>query len=211
MVYVIFLCFAAPLALMLPLLRGQSRRLVAFMLLGAAIAVSAAEINTALQELLHLSSPELSLRVTPVTEELLKAIPVLLYAVFGSDDRKKLLPLAMAVGIGFAISENAWHLLGSGTGISLGLALLRGVSTSLMHSMCTFLVGCGMIFVKKQKKLFYTGTFGLLTVAVTFHATFNLLLVSPWYLAGLLLPIVVYLVAQAILARQKLRRFSPPQ
>ena len=42
------------------------------------------------------------LTVPPVTEELLKALPVLVFAVFFSDDRKDILPAAMSVGIGFA-------------------------------------------------------------------------------------------------------------
>lgn len=41
------------------------------------------------------------LTVPPVTEELLKALPVLVFAVFFSDDRKDILPAAMSVGIGF--------------------------------------------------------------------------------------------------------------
>ena len=43
------------------------------------------------------------LTVPPVTEELLKALPVLVFAVFFSDDRKDILPAAMSVGIGFSI------------------------------------------------------------------------------------------------------------
>ena len=46
------------------------------------------------------------LTVPPVTEELLKALPVLVFAVFFSDDRKDILPAAMSVGIGFSILEN---------------------------------------------------------------------------------------------------------
>ena len=45
------------------------------------------------------------LTVPPVTEELLKALPVLVFAVFFSDDRKDILPAAMSVGIGFSIFQ----------------------------------------------------------------------------------------------------------
>lgn len=185
-----------PLLLMLPLLQGQSRWLIGFMLIGASIAVSVSEINALIQIMMNLSSLQISLQIAPGSEEIMKAIPILIYAILLSDDPKKLLPLSMAVGIGFAILENAYVLMNNIESVSLLWAMIRGVSTSLMHGMCTFVVGYGMTYIKNQKKLFYTGTFGLLAVAMTFHATFNLLINSQWAMYGLLLPIVVYLTSQ---------------
>ena len=49
------------------------------------------------------------LTVPPVTEELLKALPVLVFAVFFSDDRKDILPTAMSVGIGFSIDPQGYN------------------------------------------------------------------------------------------------------
>ena len=49
------------------------------------------------------------LTVPPVTEELLKALPVLVFAVFFSDDRKDILPAAMSVGIGFSIDPQGYN------------------------------------------------------------------------------------------------------
>lgn len=199
MVYIIYLCFAVPLMLMIPLLQRQSRWLIGFMLLGATIAVSASEINSMIQLSFHLTSLQISLQAAPVTEEIMKALPVLMYAVLVSDDRKKVLPLSMALGIGFAILENTYILISNLQSVTIVWAMIRGLSTSLTHGMCTFLVGCGIIFVRKQKKLFYSGTFGLLALAITFHASFNLLVNSKWDIWGMLLPIVVYLVSQGIL------------
>lgn len=206
MVYIIFVCFAAPLILMLPLLRSQSRWLVGFMLIGATIAVCSSEVNGMLQFVLGMPSLQLSLKVAPVTEECMKALPVLLYAIFGSDDRKKVLPLAMSVGIGFAILENTYILVNNLNYVSIGWAMIRGLSTSLMHGICTLLVGYGMIFVRKQKKLFYTGTFGLLSAAITAHATFNLLITSKWDMAGMLMPIVIFIVAQGLIHKEEIRK-----
>lgn len=196
MVYIIYFCLTIPLLLMLPLLQGQSRWLIGFMLIGASIAVSVSEINALIQIMMNLSSLQISLQIAPGSEEIMKAIPILIYAILLSDDPKKLLPLSMAVGIGFAILENAYVLMNNIESVSLLWAMIRGVSTSLMHGMCTFVVGYGMTYIKNQKKLFYTGTFGLLAVAMTFHATFNLLINSQWAMYGLLLPIVVYLTSQ---------------
>ena len=58
----------------------------------------------------------------------------------------------------------------------------------------TLIVGCGIIFVHKQKKLFCTGTFALLAAAMTLHAIFNLLIQSPYDYAALALPIIIYSV-----------------
>lgn len=205
MVYVIFICFAVPLMLMLPFLKGESRLLILFMLLGSTIAVSAAEINTLLMNLLSLSTLDVSLRVAPLIEEIMKAIPILIFALLVSDDKKKVLPLAMATGIGFAILENTYYLINNLQNVTFGWAFMRGISASLIHGICTFLVGCGILYVRKERLLFYTGIFGLLTAAITLHATYNLLLVSPWKAAGLLLPIVLYLVAQIVLQKETIR------
>ena len=192
MVYIIFICFAVPLALMLPIIKGQSRLLILFMLIGAFMAVSTSEINGVLSLLFQLPVYDVSLRIAPVTEECMKALPVLVYAFLFSDDKKIVLPLAMSLGIGFAILENTYYLINSFQQINLLWALIRGISCSLVHGLCTYLVGCGILYVRKEKRLFFAGTFGLLAVAVTFHAIYNLLVWSKWNVAGVLLPIVVY-------------------
>ena len=55
-----------------------------------------------------------------MTEELLKALPVLVFAVFFSDDRKDILPAALSVGIGFSILENTAILVQNLTVVTLG-------------------------------------------------------------------------------------------
>lgn len=205
MVYVVLICFAAPLVLLLPLLAGSARRIVAFTLVGAVVATSAAEINGALYGIIGLEAEQVSLDVAPIVEEVMKAVPVLLYALFASDRREDVLPVAMATGIGFAILENSYLLVSQlvigGTGaVTLSWALVRGLSTSLSHGICTAAVGYGITYVHRRRKLFYTGTFALLTAAVTFHATFNLLMLAPSPLdwVGLALPMAAYLGYHAL-------------
>lgn len=192
MVYIILICIAIPMLLLMTLLDTSSRRLAGFMVVGMGVAVSAYEINTACSLLFHMKGMEVSVKVAPVVEEILKALPILFYAFFIDDDAKKVLPLAMAVGIGFAILENTFLLITYLNQVDLSWAIVRGISTSLSHGICTLVVGCGIIFVRKQKKLFYTGTFGLLSVAMTFHASFNLLIQSRYDWVGMLFPIGMY-------------------
>ena len=99
MVYIIFLCLTIPMLLMLPLLEIRSRCIVGFMLLGTVTALSAYEINTIVYPMTGLSARSFSELVPPMTEELLKAMPVLLYAVLLDDRRNRVLPIAMAVGV----------------------------------------------------------------------------------------------------------------
>ena len=204
MVYVILICIAVPVLLLMTLMDARSRLLTGFMLVGMLTAASAYEINSTVQVMFWMTGQEVSVRAAPVIEELLKAVPILFYSVAVSDDRKILLPLSMAVGIGFAILENAYLLTAYIDQVTISWALVRGLSTSLSHGLCTLTVGYGMSFVRKQKKLFYTGIFGLLSLAMTFHAVFNLLIQSQYDWIGMGLPILLFTMAGAI--RQIVRR-----
>ena len=145
------------------------------------------------------------LTVPPVTEELLKALPVLVFAVFFSDDRKDILPTAMSVGIGFSILENTAILVQNLTVVTLGWAALRGLSASLMHGLCTMIIGTGLPYVKKQRKLFYTGIFGLFTVSATMHALFNLLIQSDYSWLGACFPMVLYVLFYVVRRTGRIR------
>ena len=194
MVYIIMICMVVPLLLLMTMLNKQSRLLLGFVLGGMVLAVCAYEINTLTCNLFQISGSELSIQAAPIIEETLKALPILFYAVIVSDERKSILQLSMAVGIGFALLENAFLLITYADQVDIVWAIVRGVSTSLSHGICTMIVGCGIIFVRKQKKLFYTGTFALLATAMTLHATFNLLIQSQYDYIALALPIILYSV-----------------
>lgn len=203
MVYIIMICMVVPLLLLMTLLNKQSRLLLGFVLCGMVLAVCAYELNSLVCNLFQISGAELSIKIAPIIEEILKALPVLFFAILVSDERKQTLQLAMAVGIGFAILENAFLLITYVEEVNIGWAIVRGVSTSLSHGICTLIVGCGIIFVRKQKKLFYTGTFALLSVAMTLHAIFNLLIQSPYDYVALALPIVIYSIFWIVKLQRK--------
>jgi RsiW-degrading membrane proteinase PrsW (M82 family) len=131
--------------------------------------------------------------VTPIVEEVVKAFPVLLYAFLFSDDRQELMSLAVAVGIGFAVLESSYILVGNGGTFSLFTAIVRGFGTGLMHGICTATVGIGMSYVHQKKKLFYTGSFALLIMAIIYHAIYNALVQSDFSYIGYFMPIVTYI------------------
>ena len=64
----------------------------------------------------------------------------------------------------------------------------------MMHGICTAAVGYGMGYVKKKKKLFVSGTFALLALAIIYHGLFNMLVQSTnLQYVGFFMPAVTYI------------------
>jgi RsiW-degrading membrane proteinase PrsW (M82 family) len=197
MLYIIFICTAVPISLMLSLLEKKSRTTLFYMLLGLIICLLAAQINFILRDSFYGTwDPNVfavTTTLTPIVEELLKAIPIIYFGFVISDKRGDLLTVSMALGIGFAILENCYILVANLDQTSIIWAFTRGFSSALLHGICTSLVGFGVSYVKKRKKLFYTGTFALLTVAIIVHGLFNAFIQSRYAYIGVILPIAIYI------------------
>jgi RsiW-degrading membrane proteinase PrsW (M82 family) len=191
-IYILFVSIFVPIMLMAFLVDKKSRFPIIFMLIGIFVSIFASEINGYLAQTLSMDKYSITVTVTPVSEELLKAMPVLYYAIVISDKREKLLTASMAIGIGFAVLENAFYLL-SYPNFSMLSAVIRAFGAGLMHGMCTLLVGVGISFVKKKSKLFAVGTFGLLSTAIVYHGIYNILIQSDFSIVGALLPIATYI------------------
>ena len=193
LIYILFISIFFPLFLMMLLVEGKARLPIIFVMVGIFISVFAAEVNGVLLSMLNITRYDATITLAPVTEELLKAFPILFYAVVVSDKKEKLFTASMATGIGFAILENAYYLIVNYETFSVLSALIRGFCTGLMHGMCTLLVGFGISFIRKRHKLFVVGMFALLSVAITYHAIFNMLIQSKYPVVGALLPMATYL------------------
>jgi RsiW-degrading membrane proteinase PrsW (M82 family) len=192
MIYILFISISIPLLLMALLVEKKARLPILFMLIGIFVSVFASEVNGLLSKLLSMDMYSKTVIVTPVSEELLKALPILYYAVVISDKRERLFTASMAIGIGFALLENAYFLLNSDN-FTIIIAVIRAFGAGLMHGMCTLLVGVGISFVKKKRKLFAVGTFGLLSTAIVYHGIYNILIQSEFSIVGALLPIATYI------------------
>lgn len=193
LIYILFICTVAPILLMFLMLRKRSKLLVGYMLIGIFVSLFISELNTILLNLLGGDSLYVTTTITPVSEEIIKALPVLFYAVLFSDNRERIMPIAFATGIGFGMFENMVVLVQNIETVTIGWAIIRGFSTALMHGVCTVTVGFGICFVKKKRKLFYTGTFALLSIACIYHGIFNMLVQSDLKYFGFLLPAVTYI------------------
>lgn len=216
LIYILFICVLAPLLLTLPLMKGASRRVMLYLIIGICVSLFISEINGRILIASNNQTLLVTTTFTPITEEIIKALPVLLYAFLFSDDREKLLPLAFATGIGFALFENTVILIQSIDNVSIIWAIIRGFSTALMHGICTAAVGYGMSFVRKKKKLFVSGTFALLAFAVIYHGLFNMLVQSKnlqyvgfFMPAVTYIPLIIYLVFSVRNKKQKSTTVKP--
>ena len=192
MIYILFISISIPLLLMALLMEKKARLPISFMIIGIFVSVFASEVNGLLSNLLSMDTYSMTVIIAPVSEELLKALPVLYYAIVISDKRERLFTASMAIGIGFALLENAYFLLNSDN-FTIIIAIIRAFGAGLMHGMCTLLVGVGISFVKKKRKLFAVGTFGLLSTAIVYHGIYNILIQSEFSTVGALLPIATYI------------------
>ena len=199
--YIIFICIVISLGLMLPLMEKKTRSVVIFMIVGIFSCLFVSELNSILLKVSHNDMYYVTTTITPVTEEIVKALPVLYFAIFISDDRRTLIANAYAVGVGFALLENIVILVQNISEVSIFWALVRGFGSGLVHGLCTVMIGYGISYIKKRRKLFWCGTFALLTAAIIYHATYNLLVQSDFQYAGILLPIVTYIPAILLLRR----------
>ena len=191
-IYILFVSVFIPILMMTLLVEKKVRLPLVFMLTGIFISVFASEVNGLLVRLLSMETYDVIVTVTPISEELLKALPILYYAVVISDNRERLFTASMALGIGFAVLENAYYLLNY-PDFNMLSAVIRAFGAGLMHGMCTLLVGVGISFVKKKRKLVIVGTFGLLSTAIVYHGIYNILIQSQFSIAGALLPIATYI------------------
>ena len=88
--------------------------------------------------------------------------------------------------------------------VSVTNALICGFGAGMMHGICTLAVGYGMTFVHTKRKLFYTGTTALLSVAIIYHSVYNTLVQSSHQLVGFLLPVITFIPVLMLLNKTEL-------
>ena len=192
LIYILFVAIFVPILLMTCLVEKKARHPLIFVLIGIFVSVFASEVNGVMVDLLPLSTFEVTIIVTPISEEILKALPILFFASILSPKKEAVFTAAMAIGIGFAVLENAFYMLNDAS-FNMIDAIVRAFGAGLMHGMCTLLVGVGILFVKKKRKLFVVGTFAMLSTAITYHGIYNMLVQSDYQIIGYLLPIATYI------------------
>lgn len=194
LILILFICISTPLILMLFLLEKKARIAVGFMIIGMFMCMFISGINGLLLNAFSGNMFYVTTTITPITEEIIKALPIIIFAFFISAERKTLITTSMAVGIGFAIMENAFIMVSTQYDtLPIVWALVRGFGAGLMHGVCTAAIGIGVSFVHTRKKLFFPGTIALLVTAIIYHAIYNSLVQSSLPFIGFLLPLATYI------------------
>ena len=191
--YIVFICIIVAFAMILPLLEKKTRMVLIFMIVGVCCCLFVSEINNILLGVFDEDMLYVTTTITPITEEIVKALPILYCAVVITDERRTLIANAIAVGVGFALLENMIVLLQNTFEATILWALIRSFGSGMVHALCTVMVGYGISYIRKRRKLFWCGTFALLSAAITYHAVYNVLVQSSFRNAGFILPVLSYI------------------
>lgn len=174
----ILLCIAAPLLLSLLFVRGQVQRYVLAFVAGMLACLLAAYVTGFLRLLVAWEETDIRVFLSPVVEELIKLIPLLILLLLTEPKDDALLLLAAALGTGFATFENCCSLLSSGE-ISFSFVIIRGLAVGVMHIVSVSALSMGIIAARRLHALSLPGFVGAFSVAVTFHGLYNLLVSAP--------------------------------
>lgn len=167
-----FFCLLAPILPALVFLKGEARRFNLFFVFGMTAALCSGFLNPILFELFQNQDNSGAIYIAPISEELLKALPILIYILTANPKHDSIITSSIAVGIGFATLENFVYITGIGN-TSLYFLLLRGFSAGIMHTICTIVLGYGMSLIR-DKRTDPVYIFGLLSIVITNHAIYNL-------------------------------------
>jgi RsiW-degrading membrane proteinase PrsW (M82 family) len=192
----IFLCIAAPLLIGLFLLRGETQRFIGFFGLGILACLLATYVNNFITpfttfDYASLSEAQIMVQVTPICEELMKALPVFIFTALALPKRQDIIAVALAVGLGFATFENICYLAQYGAQ-DMAFVLIRGFSAGVIHTVCAAVIGYGYAALYQRGRLVVPGVFALLCLSTTYHGIYNLLVAASglWQTIGYILPLV---------------------
>lgn len=202
----IFLCLAVPMLLSMLFTAGSTRRFTLFVVLGMAACLLSAYVSSFFMGRHQADVITASIEITPVCEEIMKLLPLLLYFLIFEPDSHHLTPAAIGIAVGFATFENACYLTENGAG-NFFLLLIRGMSAGALHLLCGILTGLALAYVFRRPWLSCTGTVGVLGLCMVLHGIYNLLITANgfWQALGYLYPsaIIVLLFAARLLHRGK--------
>ena len=174
----ILLCIAVPLLLSMIFVPVTARHYVAAFVTGMLACLLAAYLTGFLRLLVDWTETDVRIFLSPVVEELIKLLPLLILLLLLDPGDDILLLLAVALGAGFATFENCCSLLSSGA-VSLHFVLIRGLAVGVMHIVSVTALSMGIIAARRLEALSLSGLLGAFSLSVTFHGLYNLLVSVP--------------------------------
>ena len=191
----IYVCLSAPLLISALCMREKGRKLMLFLLSGMTACLLSSYISTFIASVQGADYMEASREIAPMVEEIMKFLPILFYLLVFEPEKKEIADGVLMTSVGFATFENACYLTSNGAAHILHL-IIRGFGTGAMHVVTGFLVALGLIWLWDRIWLRACGTAGLLSVAMTYHGIYNILVSQsgPAAYIGYLIPMMTVVV-----------------
>ena len=186
----IYICLAAPLLIAVFCLKGRSRLMIMFILMGLTVCILSSYVSTFLAMVMEMDHVTASITIVPIVEETMKFLPILFYLLVFEPDLKEISACILMVACGFTILENVCYLIVNGTDVFYNL-LIRGFGTGTMHIICALIIRELTIFWK-YKWYNVVSTFGLLVSSFAYHGIYNMLVIQEGTIAviGYLIPCI---------------------
>lgn len=189
----LYLSIAVPLSIVLIMSKSKTKLLVCFVIIGLTIGLFCGELNGIIFKLLPYTQTTYATTFSPIIEELFKTLPIIITAFFIKPSRQDLIERSIAIGVGFAILENAFVFANNIGQMSTMVAILRAFGAGMMHVMTMLFVGFGFTFIINRKNLYVSGSTGLIALAIIYHSIYNYLVSCDYYVAGFLLPTLLFI------------------
>jgi RsiW-degrading membrane proteinase PrsW (M82 family) len=174
----ILICIAVPLAISCFFITGSARRLIYAFLSGMVLCIFSAYIAGLIQMTSGYNTEDTSIFLSPMIEESMKLLLLLFCIYVYEPSGKKIELLAVGIGAGFATFENCCILVSSDTQ-QLTYMLVRGSAVGVMHIVTLVALAKGFQLLKMYKAFSFAGIVGILSISVTVHGLYNLLVSKP--------------------------------
>ena len=194
----VFLCMVSPLLIAALCMGKRQTRFFFFCFAGMGACLLSAYINTFFAALYGADALAAAVEIAPVVEEVMKLLPLLFYLLVFEPKPEKIKTAAVITALSFATFENVCYLIQNGAG-HFSFIFFRGFGTGAIHVICGAIVGGGLAYAWQRTWL----KIGLLGAAITFHATYNLLIAyggAAQYIAYVL-PVLILTVGKLAACR----------
>ena len=156
-------------------------RVLLFFLFGMLACYLAGYINTFIAGVFGATVIEVGLYISPVAEECLKAIPILIFFLAVRPGLKSLLLPAIACGAGFGVLETIMYATGGD--FAPVEIVMRLFSTGLMHTITAAFFAASLWYITwkgltRSRVISVLCGFGVVAGGITCHGCFNLLMNS---------------------------------
>lgn len=200
----IFICLAAPFLIAAVILESGRKKSYIFIVSGMLACIVSAYLNTFFSGLYNAGGVTATMEITPVIEETAKLLPLIFYIMVFEPDSGSAAEAAIHTAIGFATFENICYLVQNGTDDLFHL-MVRGCSTGAMHIVCAFITGYGLKLAERMPKIIAASVSGLLCVAITYHAVFNMLMGAGGTVANIGYAVPLATLALGVAAKKHLK------